>query len=511
LTPFTRIFYFLLLLIIFCIPCFSQKFKTKAEVENALHSATHDTSRMKLTVDNAEMLGKGDPDSVLLWLRKGKAIGDGNTTNLKSGKDELSSFLWKRFTRFNSVCCNKIGFMYYQKADFKKTFLYDDSALILSKSIDFKPGIASAYNAIAICHQYQGNIKLAIQYYASALKIHKEMKNTAGIITTLINQAIAFNSVGDKENGIEYYEEAILMAHKAGLKDSEGSALSNFAGVLVGNGMNEKALICLEKGMQIAEETNDRELKARLYYTYGVMDYNNHRFDDALANFTKAKVIQEVLKQNLSLSNTYSSISNVYFAKKNYKKALELLLFAHQMDVDYGIPDKIEHTALSLSGLYEKLGDKGKALQYFKLHVKMKDSVMNESNKREALKHQLQNDFDKKAAADSVAHAKESEIKTAQLSKQAAELKAKKNQQYVSFGGLALILLFSIFMFNRWKVTQKQKIIIEKQKSEVEKQKSLVDLKQKEVIDSIKYAKRIQLAQMPSEKRLQSLFRQMKK
>ena len=74
-----------------------------------------------------------------------------------------------------------------------------------------------------------------------------------------------------------------------------------------------------------------------------------------------------------------------------------------------------------------------------------------------------------------------------------AELKAKKNFQYILFGGLFFAVLFGVFIYNRFKVTQKQK-------NSIARQKHLVDEKQKEILDSIKYAKRIQKANLPTEK-----------
>ena len=62
-------------------------------------------------------------------------------------------------------------------------------------------------------------------------------------------------------------------------------------------------------------------------------------------------------------------------------------------------------------------------------------------------------------------------------------------------------------MFNRWKVTQKQKEIIESQKSQVESQKKIVEEKQMEILDSIRYAKRIQQAQLPSEKFISKILK----
>lgn len=79
------------------------------------------------------------------------------------------------------------------------------------------------------------------------------------------------------------------------------------------------------------------------------------------------------------------------------------------------------------------------------------------------------------------------------------------------YGGLILVFGFAVFAFNRFKVTQKQKKIIELQKDEVEKQKLLVEEKQKEVMDSIHYARRIQNSLLPSEKYIERIIGKFKK
>ncbi|HYG53442.1 MAG TPA: hypothetical protein VD905_21285 [Flavobacteriales bacterium] len=59
-------------------------------------------------------------------------------------------------------------------------------------------------------------------------------------------------------------------------------------------------------------------------------------------------------------------------------------------------------------------------------------------------------------------------------------------------------------MYNRFRVTRKQKHVIEEQKG-------LVELKQKEVMDSIHYAKRIQQALLPTEKSVTKKLKDLKK
>ena len=68
------------------------------------------------------------------------------------------------------------------------------------------------------------------------------------------------------------------------------------------------------------------------------------------------------------------------------------------------------------------------------------------------------------------------------------------------YGGLFLVLVFAIFILNRFRVTKKQKIIIESQKEIVEEQKKIVEEKNKDITDSIYYARRIQRALLPTEK-----------
>jgi hypothetical protein len=62
-------------------------------------------------------------------------------------------------------------------------------------------------------------------------------------------------------------------------------------------------------------------------------------------------------------------------------------------------------------------------------------------------------------------------------------------------------------MYNRFRITQRQKRIIEDQKGIVEHQKKIVEEKNKEVLDSIYYASRIQKALLPTEKYLKKIMK----
>ena len=100
--------------------------------------------------------------------------------------------------------------------------------------------------------------------------------------------------------------------------------------------------------------------------------------------------------------------------------------------------------------------------------------------------------FVKKQMADSVKTVEEKKVA-------AAELRSEKNKRYSLYGGLFLVLAFAGFIFNRFRVTQRQKKIIESQKEIVEEQKIIVEEKNKDILDSIHYARRIQRSLLPTE------------
>jgi cell division protein FtsX len=84
------------------------------------------------------------------------------------------------------------------------------------------------------------------------------------------------------------------------------------------------------------------------------------------------------------------------------------------------------------------------------------------------------------------------------------ELSAKTIRQqtiitYVTIAGLALALILAFFIFRGLKQQRLTNKIISEQKAEVELQKHLVEEHQKEILDSIRYAKRIQKAHLPTE------------
>ena len=114
-----------------------------------------------------------------------------------------------------------------------------------------------------------------------------------------------------------------------------------------------------------------------------------------------------------------------------------------------------------------------------------------------AVKKELQYTYEKK----------ELEMKAEQDKKDAitkAALKQKEKERNYFIVGFGIVLVLVIFILRSFRQKQKDNAIITAQKN-------LVDAKQKEILDSIHYAKRIQLALLPSENYILKSLTKLKK
>jgi hypothetical protein len=122
--------------------------------------------------------------------------------------------------------------------------------------------------------------------------------------------------------------------------------------------------------------------------------------------------------------------------------------------------------------------------------MKYADSLLNENTSRQIA------ELDKKF--ESAQKDKELIMKDAEIVKQAAETEKQTTQRNYFILGFIIMLILVVFVFRGYKQKQKANEIIAFQKKEVEIQKSLIEEKQKEIVDSINYARKIQTAILPS-------------
>ncbi|MBL4594612.1 MAG: tetratricopeptide repeat protein [Flavobacteriales bacterium] len=416
---------------------------------------SHDTSLARAYIDLGELLVLSNIDTLISLSLKSKKVAE--RTLRTNPKLQVKQSLLASLADAHA----NIGYAYLNKGNIPKALNNYHIALKVLEKIDNKSILGSVLNNIGIIYKIQGDIPKTIEYWDKALKVREEANDTRGIANSLYNLGGMYLIQKNPKKALEYFKKALIIQTEIG--DREGIAYSlNSMGILhKNNGQNAEAIEYFNKSLKVREEIGDKG---------GVASSLNN--------------IAYILLSNGKINEAFN------YAQRGFTIAKEV-----------GYPASIKSSAKLLSKIYVKKNNGLKALEMYKLFITMRDSLNNETTQKAAAKQQAQYEYEKQKAIDDAEH--ESLI--------AIKQEEKEKQQILTYGsliGLALVIIFLVFVFNRLRVTRKQKAIIENQKEEVESAHSQLEEKNQEILDSINYAKRIQKAILPPDKVVKELLKE---
>lgn len=208
--------------------------------------------------------------------------------------------------------------------------------------------------------------------------------------------------------------------------------------------------------------------------------------DSAIYFFELGGIYAEKQGRTDGIAASYLSIGEVQVMEGKFQEGRDNCLKAFDIFRTAGILRRQNVCAQCLYEAYKGLGDKTSAFDYLELKLELEDSLLSASEEKELQILQNEVEYRLESLSDSLTFAHGQEMKQEQLDQQ------KKNSLYL-IGGLAAAILFGIFIFQRFRITRRQKVIIGEQHLRLQEV-------HQEIKDSIAYAKRIQNAILPSDK-----------
>lgn len=415
----------------------------------------------------------------------------------KANQSKVDSLVEASFSEKNDSTLlynyNKIGSLSYKRnQQFAKKYWLQ--ALSLGEKLVkqdtaayYKNQLATSYNGMGIISRREGKYPEALSYYQKCLKTESSVNsNESG--TTLMNIGVIYREMGEFEQALSYVNEALDMAVQRKSKESYSSCYNGLGMIYRRMKNYDKALECYQLSLDASIEIDDQDNIAQSYNNIGAVYYTQKKYDVALEYLNKGYQIHLSNNNEAGIVRHHSNMLSYYKKIGNINKALEVGKKAYDKYQEMGRKVELYTVSRQLSDLYAKNKSFEKSLFYYKKYVALKDSVFNENTTREVTQKEMQFKFDKQLMADSLARAEQEKIKELEHQQQ---LKQKTTFMYAGGIILLIVIVFSSIIFNRLKITKKQK-------STIEEQKLMVEEKNKEITDSINYAKRIQTAILPS-------------
>jgi len=440
----------------------------------------------------------------------------------------------------------KISGDYTRIHDNETAFLYADSSLLLAEQIAYKFGSRKAIHLKGLISKFQSKYEEAIEFYNIALELNIAADDTLEIAAVYNNMGISYVRLGtyDKAHtnfflALEYADKAENRLMAAKIYNSIGNNYKNQRNF-------EKALEYHKKSLKIKRELENRKDMASSFANIANVYKKLDEYEKAGFYLDSALVIQREENNLVGISNILSSKANMYGEMGDSKKALIHLLETVELDKVINRPNRSVSNHINIAICYHELAQYGKAIFHNKMALEiakeikskdlmkysyaglrkayekqgkfelaleahknfsaMKDSMLNENtmNNINELEAKYNNLVNEKEIAVLNEQALKDSLDMTVANNAVASLEMEAERSSIIQGLYAImfvcILIVAVFVFRGYRNKIKANKVIQEQKKHVEQQKIILEIKNKEITDSINYAKRIQSAILPSDK-----------
>ncbi len=426
---------------------------------------------------------------------------------------------------------NNLGVLYRSEGDYSKALEYYNKSLELKKILKDKQGIANTLNNIGEIRKFRGEYPEAIRNYRESYDLKKELGDKKWMANTLNNLGEVYSIWGDYQQALKYYLEAstlwrnlnnlkgmagayhniaeiykelnnysqaedyylkaLKLQEKVGDKSDMAATLRELGNVFVILGKHEAADTNFSRSLLIEQELNNTPGVAATLENMGELYFRQNLLDSALHFFDKALALYGQTEDMKGMASCYSRIGETYWKKGDEKKAESNYLKSLAIARDLNILRLVQDDYSGLARIYQRQRNYKKALDYYFKYSQIKDTLMNEQIHKQIAELETKYQTRQKE--------KELLLKDEQLRRKDLEIEKQNLQRNVILAGLAFVLLLAALIYRNFRQKQKANEILSRQKEEIE-------IKNKEITDSIRYARYIQRAFMPHEKYIQEIL-----
>lgn len=357
---------------------------------------------------------------------------------------------------------------------------------------------------------YVNDYAHSVASYYSALDQYDLADNEPEKFAIYLNLGNLYHSYEQYEDAVKFSIKAYELAEKTNILEDWALAKMNLGTIYSEMGEEASALECFEEAKEHYVEQQDSINIAILDFSIAniIFSKDDISTQERLQAIETYHRVRKVFIENQMTEFYLGAIVNLgsqLTRIESYEEAEKYLEEGKELATEMNNFRLLIDVFANLAENAEKQGQYEEQVEHLKKMQNYNDSLFNESKAKAISEVEIKYETDKINAQNELLQ-KESEIQEADLARSRAEARAQEQQKTYLFIGLGFVVLFAMFIFNRFRITTRQKKTIEDQKSTLEVTHNSLAEKNKEIMDSIHYAKRIQVAVLPSVSRIARLL-----
>lgn len=370
----------------------------------------------------------------------------------------------------------------YEEINPTKAIEYLKKAYVVSLKLKSEVPKSNITNKLGNSYYLLSDYSNSIYFFIENLNTLTKLKNREGVAGCHNNIAIVYDQLNDTVNALKHHMLALYIRKSADLtktenKDNLASTYGNIGKTYSSMNNLEKALSYYNICLNLSEETGNKRRIALMYNNIGTVYATKGDYSEAYLYFNKALELYNKIGSTEKIAMCIINLADVHYMKSEYfaalKKYEEALVAARQR----GNLDDVKSCYEGLHNVYIELKDYKIAHEYLQKFYQVKDSIFNDDNTRQI--NELLTKFGSEK--------KDQEIELLQKDK---EITSWLKNSLIA--GIFFIIIVALLIFSRYKIKHKANLELAIKNKRIEEQKLILEVNQKEMVDSINYAKRIQ-------------------
>jgi tetratricopeptide (TPR) repeat protein len=339
-----------------------------------------------------------------------------------------------------------------------------------------------------------GDYERSISDYLKGAEIFSKNNNTQklGWVYNLLGLSLYSKPNPNYEKALSYYFKALEIQYSLGLRPKTGFILLRIGSTYRQLKDFEKAHIYLTDALKIADSTKNTSVEMWSLEALTQLYKDKKEYPNALRY--SEKTLKIALREGYDAPGiiiAYRNFADINHLTGNFSKAQLNVDSAIYYSLKFSIFQTLPEIYLLKSTILSSEKNTDEAFRYYKLYSVTKDSLFNVQNNANI--NDLEASFDTKQ--------KEKEIQYLNDQKTSD----KKIKQMLSLAFILSLVLILVSLYAIFKINSSKKLLRNKNK-EIALQKTIVEEKQKAMIDSINYARRIQQSLLPSDKAFEKML-----
>lgn len=393
----------------------------------------------------------------------------------------------------------------FLSSDIKSAIFYFDEAIQLGQKIDYKNGLAKAFNAKGRAYAQQGQFQEAIINFQEALKNFREINDKTGEANILSNLGSIYYMLGNSSKALELHFESLKISEELDNKLRIGTSFNNIGTVYLKNRRTiNEALTFFKKSLIVFQGIDQKQGIATASMNIGEVYFIESKYDSAiyfhqmalelsdgtidatfpltqlgeinaaLGNFQnaysfhrRALEISEKLDAKFELTQSLIGLAKTQRKQKDFEGAINTLERAKLLAIDIDAKNELLDIYLNLAETQALVGN-FKAAYENEINTKsVKEEIAKSSTEQMIQQLQFEFELNKKEAEIELLQ-KDTELKNAAVFNQRIII-------FASLGGLFMFVVISISLFRNNLSKQKANHLLQVQKEEIHAQRENVE------------------------------------